>query len=379
MEGPVDGPGGRPVEGPVDGPVEGVAVDCGFCAASPVKSEPRIRSTVPGARLDTCRDVTLVSSFSRVFTAGMSAAVEYSMTDLVYAKFGASPVPVTLKPRLVSPAAASLATRETPEPFSTSTLTLPGLVVRTWAPPEDAGVVETFGTVTSLAMALNTWPACGCMGWTRLASCAHFSFGIVMNWTFWPDRLRKLCPISTRSDTVMPASVVIEAAASLTIRSSLIGLDSRPLCSTPLTTWADMNWSRWIRCRSEPSPRSSRVRQKASAWMPEMCCSPVLEVEAGHRVLDVERHADVNAAQVVDDLDEAEHADSDEVVDADAGHLLDRLPQAGRPADLEQRVDLHGAARVGLLAGVAGTAVTLIHRHHGVARDADHGELVPSG
>ena len=37
-----------------------------------------------------------------------------------------------------------------------------------------------------------------------------------------------------------------------------------------------MNWSRWIRCRSEPSPTSSRVRQKASAWMPVMCCSPAL-------------------------------------------------------------------------------------------------------
>ena len=112
------------------------------------------------------------------------------------------------------------------------------------------------------------------MGWTRLAFRVHGSFGIVMNCTFWPDRLRKLCPICTRSDTVMPASVVIEAAASLTTLSSLIGLDSSPLCSTPLTTWADMNWSRWIRCRSEPSPRSSRVRQKASAWMPLMCCSP---------------------------------------------------------------------------------------------------------
>ena len=51
--------------------------------ASPVKSEPRIRSTVPGVRLDTCSEVTLVSSFMSVFTAGMSAAVEYSMTDLV--------------------------------------------------------------------------------------------------------------------------------------------------------------------------------------------------------------------------------------------------------------------------------------------------------
>ena len=87
-------------------------------------------------------------------------------------------MPVTLKPRLVSPAAAWLATRVTPEPFSTWTLTLPGLVVRTWAPPveEAAGVVATFGTVLSLAMAANTSPACGCMGWTRLAFPSHGSF-----------------------------------------------------------------------------------------------------------------------------------------------------------------------------------------------------------
>jgi hypothetical protein len=143
-----------------------------------------------------------------------------------------------LKPRLVSPAAAWLATRVIPEPFSTSTLTLPGLVVSTWAPPvaEAAGLVRTFGTVLSLAMALNTSPACGCIGWTRLPLPIHGPFGIVTNCTFWPARLRKLCAICTRSVTVMPSSVVIEAAASLTILSSLIGLDSSPLCSTPLTT-----------------------------------------------------------------------------------------------------------------------------------------------
>src|SRR6516162_7392622 len=152
------------------------------------------------------------------------------MTDLVYANVGASPVPVTSKPRLVSPVAASLATPDTPEPFSTSTLTLAGLVVRTWAPPEEpgTGVVETFGTVMSLAIAANTWPACGCMNWTRFGFGAHGSFGTVTNWTFWLDRLRKLSPICTRSETDMPLSVVIDAAASVTTLSSLIGLDSRP-------------------------------------------------------------------------------------------------------------------------------------------------------
>ena len=125
-------------------------------------------------------------------------------------------------------------------------------------------------------MAANTWPACGCRNWTRLGFCVHGSFGTVMNWTFWLDRLRKLSPICIRSETVMPLSVVIEAAASVITFTSLIGLESRPLSSTPLTTWADMNWSRWIRSRSEPLPMSSRVRQKASAWMPLMWCSPEL-------------------------------------------------------------------------------------------------------
>jgi hypothetical protein len=67
-------------------PVAGVAVAVGVlvaCGARPVKSEPRIRSTVPGVRLDTCSEVASVSCFMSVFTAGMSAAVEYSMTDLV--------------------------------------------------------------------------------------------------------------------------------------------------------------------------------------------------------------------------------------------------------------------------------------------------------
>ena len=70
--------------------VAGVADACGVtwvagagAGARPVKSEPRIRSTVPGVRLATRREVTLVSSFLRVFTAAMSAVEEYSMTDLV--------------------------------------------------------------------------------------------------------------------------------------------------------------------------------------------------------------------------------------------------------------------------------------------------------
>src|SRR6202042_2307276 len=78
------------------------------------------------------------------------------------------------------------------------------------------------------------------------------------------------------------------------------------------------------------------------------------QVKAGHGVVHVERDADVDAAEVVDDVDEAEHSDADEMVDVNAGLLLERLPQAHRAADLQQRVDLHVGCGVGQLAGVAG-------------------------
>src|SRR3954452_17178847 len=61
----------------------GVAPEWGAWGARPVKLEPRIRSTVPGARLATRSAVTLVSSDLRVFTAAMSAAEPYSMTEVV--------------------------------------------------------------------------------------------------------------------------------------------------------------------------------------------------------------------------------------------------------------------------------------------------------
>src|SRR3954451_16297225 len=107
-----------------------------------------------------------------------------------------------MKPRLVRPAAARLARRGTPEPFSTSTLTLAGLVVSTWAVA--LGVAETFGTVMARAMAANTSLACGCMSWMRLALGVQVSYGAVMNYTFWPDRSRKLCPMWPRSVADMP-------------------------------------------------------------------------------------------------------------------------------------------------------------------------------
>ena len=94
-------------------------------------SEPRISCTVPGVKVLSCRSVTLVSCCLRVFTAARSLVVAYSITELVYAKLAAFPVPVTSKPRPVSPVAAWLAMPGLPDPFKILTLTLDGLVVRT--------------------------------------------------------------------------------------------------------------------------------------------------------------------------------------------------------------------------------------------------------
>src|SRR3974390_2778122 len=106
-----------------------------------------------------------------------------------------------------------------PEPFSTSTLTFDGLVVSSCTRPAEPRGRDTLGTVTSCAMAENTSPAPGCAKWTRAGLAGHDSFGAVTNWTFLLDRWRRLLAMPIRSETVMPLSVVIEAAASLTTDS----------------------------------------------------------------------------------------------------------------------------------------------------------------
>src|SRR5690348_9586314 len=65
------------------GPAGEVVPACGVFGTRPVKLEPRIRLTVPGVRLATRSVVTSVSSCLSVFTAAMSAAEEYSMTEVV--------------------------------------------------------------------------------------------------------------------------------------------------------------------------------------------------------------------------------------------------------------------------------------------------------
>ena len=100
------------------------------------------------------------------------------------------------------------------------------------------------------------------------------TLGAVMSCTepaVTPRRLSAICSIASWS---RPVSVAIAPVASPTTFSILPGLLSRPLCTMPCTSPAIRYWSRVIRSRSEPSPRSSRVRQNASASRPKTWCTP---------------------------------------------------------------------------------------------------------
>ena len=199
-----------------------------------------------------------------------------------------------------------------------------------------------------------------------------------MNWTFLLDTLRRLSAMPTRSDTVMPLSVVIEAAASVTTESSRSGFDSSPLSQHPLDHLRGHELVPLDPFQVRPGPDVLAGTPEGQGLDPVDVILTGREGEARHRVVHVERDADVDAAEVVDDLDEAEHADPDEVVDEDAGRLLDRLPQAHRAARRQQRVDLHVAVGVGLLARIARAGGALVHRHHGVARNAHRGHQMPA-
>src|SRR5690242_5044818 len=75
--------GGEGLAAGLVAPVAPACGSCGDCRTRPVKLEPRIRFTLPGVRLATRSVVTSVSSRLSVFTAAMSAAEEYSMTEVV--------------------------------------------------------------------------------------------------------------------------------------------------------------------------------------------------------------------------------------------------------------------------------------------------------
>src|SRR6516225_3885274 len=130
------------------------------------------------------------------------------------------------------------------------------------------------GSKVSCWIALNNSSACGCLNSTSLGFGGQRTLGAVMNCTepmVTPRRLSAICSIVFWS---RPVSVAIAPVASPTIFSILVGLLSRPLCTMPCTSAAIRYWSRVIRSRSEPSPRSSRVRQNASASCPKTWCTP---------------------------------------------------------------------------------------------------------
>ena len=161
-------------------------------------------------------------------------------------------------------------------------------------------------------------------------------------------------------------------AAIPTTEAILVVLVSRPFFSMPCTSEDIRNWSRWMRCRSEPSPRPSRVRQKASASRPQTWCRPRFRCRPDMRVVDGRGQADADPAQVVDDLLEAGEGQLEEVVDADVRGLLNGLPQAAGAAIGERGVDLLDLAWLGGLPGRAALGRAGQDRHHGVAREAQH-------
>src|SRR6516165_3230522 len=103
------------------------------------------------------------------------------------------------------------------------------------------------------------------------------------------------------------------------------------------------------------------------------------EVEPGLDVVHREGQADVDAADIVDDLHHARITHLDEVVQPDVGLLLDRLPQAGRPAVGEGVRDLLQHARLGPLPGKPVPGRAGVGGHDRVPGDVHHGDLVTAG
>src|SRR6266571_1215990 len=202
---------------------------------SPWKVEPTISTMVPGASVLFLITCTLLSWAFRVLAAGRSEAAAYSISELVKPKLGASPVPTTSKPRLVRSPAAWPAMPPTPDPFSTSTLTLEGAMSTTGVAALAFGFLPADGIV-SCAIALKSSSACGCWNSTLLMFGGQGTLGEVTNFTDLGVSPRRLSAICSIADWSRPVSVVIAFAVSRTTFSSLLGLPSRPLCS--------MRWTR---------------------------------------------------------------------------------------------------------------------------------------
>ncbi len=160
-------------------------------------------------------------------------------------------------------------------------------------------------------------------------------------------------------------------------RSTAAGLNRKWLLVAVRNTEPRNCCWRLIRSMS-PSGSPWRCRTKARAWSPTRVCSPTrpwnplkpsLMLVSFRRRADLlvarGQDADLHAVDRLADLLEAVEVDRDVVVDADAGHLLDRAHQQRRAADADGGVELVLARGVGIAAAVG------VGRdgHQGVARE----------
>src|SRR6516165_5871292 len=105
----------------------------------------------------------------------------------------------------------------------------------------------------------------------------------------------------------------------------------------------------------------------------------LVQAEPGIGVVYREGQADIDAADIVDDLHNARVAHLNEVVQPDVGLLLDRLPEAGGPAVGEGVVDLFHHAGLGLLPGKPVSGRAGVDRYDRIPGDVHHGDLVTAG
>ena len=104
------------------------------------------------------------------------------------------------------------------------------------------------------------------------------------------------------------------------------------------------------------------------------------QVQVRHGIVYGRRQADFYPVQRVDDLLEPDEREFDEVIDVNAGGLLDGLPEAAGPAVREAGVDLLDVA--GGLSRLTGRAIlwcAVQDRRHRVARDAQDDDLACPG
>src|SRR6266567_2957508 len=109
-----------------------------------------------------------------------------------------------------------------------------------------------------------------------------------------------------------------------------------------------------------------------------------LQVQAGalgggDHVVNGERQAHVDPADVVDHLFEAAEVQLDDVIEVDPGLLFNGLAYALRTPRCQRGVDPFGGIWIGLLSWRALPRRTGVERDDRVAGDADHGDVAATG